>query len=136
MIRPSYPLYAQENGVATAVESIYRDLEYARTLIKAAHVAASSEDDEHETIRVSQRPSSASHSTPERNGSAESHESGREAPSEDWSVISDNDDRRSSRHSDVLERSPSTRRSNLAAAVFSVLPDVLTSTSARSHSRT
>jgi sterol 3beta-glucosyltransferase len=27
-------LIVQENGVATAIEAIYRDLEYARTLIK------------------------------------------------------------------------------------------------------
>ncbi|KAF7367251.1 Sterol 3-beta-glucosyltransferase [Mycena sanguinolenta] len=80
-----------EDGVATAIESIYRDMDYARSLIK--RVVPDSDDDldseidgEHSTIRrpVEQSGYSSSGSTPGGGGS------------EDWSVISEQDGRRSS----------------------------------------
>ncbi|KAF7306570.1 Sterol 3-beta-glucosyltransferase [Mycena indigotica] len=101
-----------EDGVATAIESIYRDLDYARSLIKR-----DSDDDvddeaegEHSTIRASGYSSS---------GSAAGG-----GGSEDWSVISEHDGRRmsiSSQNSDG-GREPSSKRNSLAAAVLSVLP--------------
>ena len=36
----------QENGVETAMQAIYRDLEYARTLIKKPHAGEVIEDSE------------------------------------------------------------------------------------------
>jgi hypothetical protein len=59
--------------------------------------------------------------------------------SEDWSLISDSDDKRSSfgsqRLSDgKLDRSSTFKRSSLAAAVMSVLPDALTPTHHRQSS--
>ncbi|ESK98185.1 udp-glucose:sterol glycosyltransferase [Moniliophthora roreri MCA 2997] len=115
-----------ENGVATAIESIYRDLEYARSLIK--HNVSESEDDdsidnEHGTVRDHDFSNSELRSGDSSSGSA------RGAPSEDWSVISDQDERRSSvssRHSEG--RRPSAdrgKRTSLAAAMLSVLPDSL-----------
>ncbi|KAF8213503.1 hypothetical protein K438DRAFT_1902562 [Mycena galopus ATCC 62051] len=110
-----------EDGVATAIESIYRDMEYARSLIK--RVVPDSDDDEddeidggHSTIRdrpaVEQSGYSSSGSTPGGAGS------------EDWSVISEHDGRRSSVSSQHSEGRPdsSSKRNSLAAAVMSVLP--------------
>ncbi|KAJ7071464.1 glycosyltransferase family 1 protein [Mycena amicta] len=104
-----------EDGVATAIESIYRDLDYARSLIK--RVVPESDEDldnevegEHSTIR-------------DRSGYSSSGSTAGGAGSEDWSVISEQDGRRrsiSSQHSD--EREPSSKRNSLAAAVLSVLP--------------
>ena len=142
--------YAQENGVATAIESIYRDLEYARSLVKRNRTRNSDTDDDEEeedgTIRV-RRPAhrnngSSCQSTPDRVGAGSSEswsESAQGAPSEDWSVISDRDDspqtRRSSRQSECRDSSPTAiKRSGLAAAVLSVLPDSLSQS--RSQSRT
>lgn len=126
-----------EDGVATAVESIYRDLEYARSLIKRSPPDIDEDDveidPEHATIRRCQRnsppidPSSGYSSSGSARGGA---------PSEDWSVISEQDERRSSfgsRISDgksTVERS-NTKRNSLAAAVLSVLPDSLTSSPRR-----
>lgn len=124
---------AQENGVATAVESIYRDLEYARSLVKTSRPEA-----ENDTIREVKRPQSLSFSTvfSSPQSSAESCVEAQEA-SEDWSVISDSDDKRSSRHSsDMRTQSPASKRSSLAAAVFSVLPEALQPNSPKSNSRT
>ncbi|KAI8995413.1 hypothetical protein BD414DRAFT_435240 [Trametes punicea] len=74
-----------ENGVATAIEAIYRDLEYARSLIKGnAQRDMHQElfDAEHATIR--DYPSSPlEHPSP--SGSAT-------GPASDWSVISDSDE--------------------------------------------
>lgn len=110
--------------MATAIESIYRDLEYARTLIKVSHAIADGEEDA--TIR--RRSMSTTFSSPR--SSADSYLEGQEN-SEDWSVISDSDDRksrRSSHHSAELRPSP--KRTGLAAAVLSVLPDALQGSSA------
>ncbi|KAK7058363.1 Sterol 3-beta-glucosyltransferase [Paramarasmius palmivorus] len=121
-----------ENGVATAIESIYRDLEYARSLIK--HSVSESEDDnsidnEDGTIRDQgfPRTNSEPRSCDSSNGSI------RGAPSEDWSVISDQDERRSSfRRSSVSSRRSRSegrssadrgKRTSIAAAMLSVLPD-------------
>jgi hypothetical protein len=106
--------------VATAIESLYRDLEYARSLIKRP--AQGSDDDEpdaeHGTIRYGGSQSA------ERSGYSSSG-SARGAPSEDWSVISEQDERRNSFSEGKagLERDRSTKRNSLAAAVLSVLPD-------------
>ncbi|CAK5280074.1 unnamed protein product [Mycena citricolor] len=112
-----------EDGVATAIESIYRDMEYARSLIKrAADSDEDTEDPEHSTIRKSQSGYSSSGSAP--------------AGSEDWSVISDYETRRmsvSSQHSEVpreRERERPSKRNSLAAAVTGVM-SVLPSSSRR-----
>ncbi|GLB36497.1 hypothetical protein LshimejAT787_0307850 [Lyophyllum shimeji] len=92
-----------ENGVATAIECIYRDMEYARSLVKHAGTD-DEEDQEHSTVR------NQDHS--ETQSGYSSSGSGRGAPSEDWSVISEQDDRRSSlgsKHS--LSRDSSAKRS-------------------------
>lgn len=115
-------IISKENGPATAVEAIYRDLEYARSLIKRTAQDDLSDviDDEDATIRdyEQQRPSS-SHS-------GYSSGSGRGASSEDWSVISDQEDQPGSRPSRLydttVDRSSTFKRNSLAAAVLSVLP--------------
>lgn len=71
-----------------AMEAIYRDLEYARSLIKgAAHhdrdLREELFDAEHATIR--DYPSSTPDEHPSPSGSAT-------GPASDWSVISDSDD--------------------------------------------
>lgn len=104
-----------ENGVATAIEAIYRDLDYARSLIKRPP-----------NVEESEEPS-----TLESTGSRSRYDSGgSQRGSEDWSVISDPDETRASfgsRRSD----STSLKRNSLAAAVMSVLPDALTSSNHR-----
>lgn len=105
--------------MTTAIECIYRDLEYARSLIK--HPIPDSEEEEEEidedgTIRRRRAPSPGLESSGGSKG----------APSEDWSVISDQEDRRSSfSSSNGNEGRPGERsaKRNLAAAVLSVLPD-------------
>ncbi|EJD04268.1 UDP-Glycosyltransferase/glycogen phosphorylase [Fomitiporia mediterranea MF3/22] len=126
-----------ENGVATAIESIYRDLEYARSLVKAPRRSTSADEDE--TIRERQRPSSASISTTISSPQSitDSYLEAQEAQSEDWSVISDSDDRRSSRNSsDLRTHSPNSKRNSLAAVVLSVLPDALQPGSPKNNPRT
>ena len=84
----------QENGVATAIEALYRDLEYARTLIKGQphNVEPHREDGfdpEHATIRESRGQS------PSRTGTHSGHSSIDSTPPgavSDWSVISDQED--------------------------------------------
>jgi len=122
-----------ENGVATAIESIYRDMEYARSLIKrplaADGIPEEVSDPEDATIRESPDQISPA----ERQFGYISGGSGPGSNSEDWSVISDQDDRRSSLGSSNgdgrLESPVHKQRNSLAAAVFSVLPDVLTPSS-------
>ncbi|KAI0757283.1 hypothetical protein C8Q80DRAFT_1265234 [Daedaleopsis nitida] len=75
-----------ENGVATAIEAIYRDLEYARSLIKGAAQRETHDeyfDAEHATIR--EYPSSTPPEHPSPSWSASGAVS-------DWSVISDSDE--------------------------------------------
>ncbi|THH29724.1 hypothetical protein EUX98_g4467 [Antrodiella citrinella] len=88
-----------ENGVATAVEAIYRDLEYARSLIKGrVHAmehrdAFDASDHEHATIRESK-----GHSPHPRTGTHSGHssiDSSRRGAVSDWSVISDQEDAQS-----------------------------------------
>lgn len=119
------------------MESIYRDLEYARSLIKRTSSDEDGDemDTEDATIKdddhaYPSNPSSGSHSGYSSGGSA------RGAPSEDWSVISDQDDRRSSlgsgRSEGQLSRSGSAKRTSFTAAVLSVLPDSFAPGSPRS----
>ncbi|CDO70233.1 Glycosyltransferase Family 1 protein [Trametes cinnabarina] len=75
-----------ENGVATAIEAIYRDMEYARSLIKgAAHRNIHEQlfDAEHATIRDYSSTAPLEQSSP--SGSIA-------GPASDWSVISDSDE--------------------------------------------
>ncbi|KAG5648261.1 hypothetical protein DXG03_006219 [Asterophora parasitica] len=106
-----------ENGVSTAIECIYRDLEYARSLVKRGDITTEDEDEDIEHSTVKTQTHSGSQSGYSSSGS------GRRAPSEDWSVISEQDDRRSSLGS-VYRTSPS-KRTSLTAAVLSVLPNSL-----------
>jgi len=82
-------------------------------------------DGEHATIRDHEHRPSSSHSGYSSCGSE------LRASSEDWSVISDQEDRRSSMgsrrsRSDGPTDRPSTfKRNSLAAAVMSVIPDAL-----------
>ncbi|KAF7784577.1 CAZyme family GT1 [Agaricus bisporus var. burnettii] len=121
-----------ENGVATAIESIYRDLEYARSLIKRPVVEDAEEDDtEHSTIRNTD-PSPGHTRSPSTTSGHSSTASLRAAPSEDWSVISDQEGQEGERNSP--ESSPSNegkglrhspmKRTSIAAAMLSVLPDL------------
>ncbi|KAF5377187.1 hypothetical protein D9615_006328 [Tricholomella constricta] len=117
-----------ENGVSTAIECIYRDLEYARSLVKHADTDDEDEDNEHSTVR--NQDNLGSQSGYSSSGSA------RGAPSEDWSVISEQEDRRSSfgsRHS--LSRDSPAKRTSFTAAVLSVLPDSLAPASPRVRGR-
>ncbi|KAG6891077.1 hypothetical protein C0995_014166 [Termitomyces sp. Mi166 len=112
-----------ENGVPTAIECIYRDLEYARSLIK--HVDNDDEDNNHTSIRDHERGSQSGYSS---SGSV------RDAPSEDWSVISEQDDRRSSlSSSQSLSKETSVNRTTFTAAVLSVLPNSLAPASPKSR---
>lgn len=125
----------QENGVDVAKESIYRDLDYARSLIKRRSVPNSDEeetDNEQSTVRDRQ-PLSADRKSSGYSSSGSVHG----APSEDWSVISEqgNPSRRSSMssaHSGTSdERSGPSKRSSIAAAMLSVLPNSFTPGSPR-----
>ncbi|KAJ6604204.1 glycosyltransferase family 1 protein [Mycena vulgaris] len=113
-----------ENGVATAIESIYRDMEYARSLIK--RVVPDSDDDlEDETEEGSTIRDHPGLAAEPQSGYSSSGSAPGGAPSEDWSVISEQDGRRSSissQHSDGRSPDHSSKRNSLAAAVLSVLP--------------
>jgi hypothetical protein len=115
--------------VATAIEAIYRDLEYARTLIKRSGVpddrTGDVNDAEHATIRERGTPSSAPSRSETRSGSGST---GGGPPSEDWSVVSDLDDLHSSVGSSLSGKGAKlSKRNSLTAAMLSVLPDALTS---------
>ncbi|KAF7792479.1 hypothetical protein EIP86_003520 [Pleurotus ostreatoroseus] len=77
-----------EDGVGTAIEAIYRDLDYARSLIKGTP-SNRDDDAEHATIR---ERSDGSGSSPERSQTESAQSSPRGGPSSDWSVISETDD--------------------------------------------
>lgn len=71
-------MLSQEDGVGKAVEAIYRDLEYARSFIKKDGVFVDAFED----------------SRPPSRGSGTQRSSGSVHPaSEDWSVISEHNDR-------------------------------------------
>lgn len=118
-----------ENGVAVAIEAIYRDLDYARSLIKRTPNESEAVHDVEGAVYDEQNIAS-SQSTLERSGSGSRTSADSRRVSEDWSVISDGEDKRpsgSGRVSDgKLDRSSTFKRSSLAAAVMSVLPDALT----------
>ncbi|KAF8269299.1 hypothetical protein EI94DRAFT_1771268 [Lactarius quietus] len=120
-----------ENGVATAIEAIYRDLEYSRTLIKRPSApderAGDVNDAEDATIRERGSPSSPPSRSETRSGGSST---GCGPPSEDWSVVSDPDDLHSSVGSS-LKGSKLSKRNSLTAAMLSVLPDALTSSGNR-----
>lgn len=110
-----------EDGVATAIEAIYRDLDYARSLVKRRQTGLTNEDEtEQETIRDHRRQPSGSPTGLDSSG----YSSAGGAASEDWSVISDaeGDTRRSSISRDTSGRS-SKRNSAFTSAVLSVIPD-------------
>ncbi|EIW86457.1 glycosyltransferase family 1 protein [Coniophora puteana RWD-64-598 SS2] len=122
-----------ENGVATAIEAIYRDLDYARSLIK--RTADRTLDDEPNVESPDQeqfpQPSQSLMDRSLSRSHRSSRGSHRKTPSEDWSVISDQEEprsspssRRNSRRSSEgkIERSPTAKRTGLTAAVMSVLP--------------
>lgn len=102
--------------MATAIESIYRDMEYARSLIKQRSLDEFAEEfvGEDSTIRNHEAMSPSSFS---------SVGSPPKAPSEDWSVISE-DEHRSLVGSCSSERR---KRASLTAAVLSALPGSLIS---------
>ena len=117
-----------------AIEAIYRDLEYARSLIKRRGVE---EDiDELDELEADGSTILAVHG--QDYSGYDSSGSGRGA-SEDWSLVGDPEDRRSSFGSRISEGRPSkdspNKRNSIAAAVRSVLPEALTSTSPRSSRR-
>jgi len=117
-----------ENGVATAIEAIYRDLEYSRTLIKRPSAPDERTDDlddaEEATIRERGPSSPPSRSETYSGGSS----TGGGPPSEDWSVVSDLDDLHSSVSSSLNGKGAKiSKRNSLTAAMLSVLPDALTS---------
>ncbi len=119
--------------MATAIESIYRDLEYARSLIKHTPIGDHDEEGENEHSTSRNHDHSLALSPDSSVGSIKG------APSEDWSVISDQDDhgkdRKSSDSSRESEgkgtRDGQSKRASIAAAMLSVLPDSLTSASPR-----
>ncbi len=83
----------QEDGVGTAVESIYRNLEYARSLIKRRSAAAECavEDGEDEELLAREPGRRRSVVRERRQSGYSSSGSVLDAQSEDWSVISDDD---------------------------------------------
>lgn len=129
----------QENGVATAIEAIYRDLDYARSLIRRPS-NGTTDLMEGDSVTKEEQFCDVSTSTVDRSIPRSRYDSiGSQGGSEDWSVISDAEDKQSSfssrRSSGKMDRSATLRRNSLAAAVMSVLPDSLTySTHRRSNS--
>jgi sterol 3beta-glucosyltransferase len=120
----------QENGVRNAIESIYRDMDYARSLtlkrragLTLNHKAG---EDEAEIEKLSPNVQRLSQSLPrgmERPLTGSSDGSVTGAPSEDWSVISDPEDTVKRSSSDKKHQG---RRRSLTSVVLSALPDSLT----------
>ena len=79
----------QENGVTTAIEAIYRDLEYARSLIKGL---SHEDESEHSTIRDRPRHDHRTNSSPGHKSNHSSAGSAHGGATSDWSVISDQED--------------------------------------------
>jgi hypothetical protein len=121
-------IVVQENGVATAIEAIYRDLEYSRTLIKrpSAPDERTGDPDDAEEATIRERGPSSPPSRPETY--SRGSWTGGGPPSEDWSVVSDLDDLHSSVGSSLNGKGAKiSKRNSLTAAMLSVLPDALTS---------
>ena len=120
----------QENGVRNAIESIYRDMEYARSLTIKRRAGPTpnhkSGDDDAETDKLQpciRRLSLSLARGSERPLTGSSDSSAAGAASEDWSVISDPED--------AVKRSPSDkkhhgRRKSLSSVMLSALPDSFT----------
>lgn len=127
--KPPILIYIQENGVSTAIEAIYRDLEYARSLtIKRRNNAGLPHDEGHDTenatIRKLSSPFSSVPQTPERPSTRSSLGSATGAASEDWSVISDQEEQNlsPSKRNTAEPTSPPAKRRSLIA-VLSALPE-------------
>lgn len=115
--------------MATAIEAIYRDLEYARTLLKRSIVQDDVNDAEHASVREKGTASSPPSRSETRSGGSST---GGGPPSEDWSVVSDADDLYSSVGSSLSGKGAKlSKRNSLTAAMLSVLPDALTSSGQR-----
>lgn len=102
-------------------------MEYARALIKKAH-ASDVETDDEDTRPSVKKDRSAHHSSSSPSGYSSAGSVHGGTPSEDWSVISDQDDheRRSSIGSQVTDgKNKQDKRRSFTAAVLSVLPDSL-----------
>lgn len=114
----------KDNGVRNAVESIYRDMEYARSLTLKRRAGltpnhkTSDDDVEAEGSRPNIRRLSFSLGR-ERPPTRSSDDSAAGAASEDWSVISDPEDavKRSS-----SEKNQHGRRKSLTSVMLSALP--------------
>lgn len=124
--------------MGTAIEVIYRDLEYARSLIKGV---ATPDDLAADNSISNDSPGGGSGSGggdtedegPDHDRILSSPPSGSiGAASEDWSVISDMEEpsrlslSSSSRRSQSRERRVSSKRSGITATMLSVLPGALT----------
>ena len=123
----------QENGVRNAIESIYRDMEYARSLTVKRRAGSTpnhkggDDDAEAEKSQPCIRRLSLSLARGlERPLTGSSDSSAAGAVSEDWSVISDPED--------PVKRSPSDKkqhgRRKSLSIMFSALPDSLAHLSA------
>ena len=121
--------------MATAIEAIYRDLEYARSLIRRRTT-----DSEREDMTKEERQSDVSKSLGSSQSRSRYDSFGSQRGSEDWSVISDAEDQQSSfssrRSNGKMDRSATLKRNSLAAAVMSVLPDSLSYPAHRRSSST
>ncbi|KAL7418121.1 hypothetical protein BDY24DRAFT_374148 [Mrakia frigida] len=86
-----------ENGVSTAIESIYRDLEYARSLIKHPHASSSSSSSAESSPTSSPVSSPVVQTTPLPSHSrSESITPPPPGSDESWDVVTGEDQRRSS----------------------------------------
>ena len=125
--------------MATAIESIYRDMEYARLLMDPKHKKQAGEgkgasddsdsdiDEERPHKDTKHRRTPSSQASPDSRSGYSSSASAQGAASEDWSVISDQEDNQSSRGSQLLDgKAKQDKRRSFTAAVLSVLPDSLT----------
>jgi len=110
-------------------------LDYARSLIRQPSDGTTElmegELMEGDGVTKEEQSCEVSTSTLDRSSPRSRYDSsGSRRESEDWSVISDADDKRSSfssrRSNSKMDRSATLKRNSLAAAVMSVLPDTLT----------
>lgn len=113
-----------------AIESIYRDMEYARSLTLKRRAGLTpghkTGDDNAEIEKLQPNVQRLSLSLPrgvERPSTRSSDDSAAGAASEDWSVISDPEDTVKRSASDKKQQG---RRKSLTSVVLSALPDSLT----------